>query len=182
MGSLASLARKYADRRPPARAKREGGTHRRRRRRRGRRATPRARGAGGRRLSMKPSMPHLEPRTSTYHGIASSTSIDRQHPSAATHRLRRRHRAWRGDPRQSGMAEPGRLGEGPRCRAHDCGRRTSGRVAAGGDAARRDVGQHRHRLRDARRVARLSRYGSACLRTSRPNGCACSAPTAPTSS
>ena len=73
-------------------------------------------------------------------------------------RLRRlRDAAGRRDPREARVAEPRRLGEGPRG-ARDGRRRRAARArSARPGPARRDVRQHRHRLRDARRGARLPR-------------------------
>ena len=57
--------------------------------------------------------------------------------------------------RQSRMAEPRRVGEGSGGGADDPRRRSVGQAASGSDARRCDVGEHRHRLRDDRRGARL---------------------------
>ena len=85
----------------------------------------------------------------------------------------------RGALRQGGVAESRRVGQGSGGRPD--GLRSAGtRPAAGRPAAAGcDVGQHRHRLRDDRRGARLRRHACACRRTSRPNGAGSSPPTAP---
>ena len=108
-----------------------------------------------------PRTSHLAPRTSP--DLAPRTSHlaprpHRQHAAAPAHRIRRDDRPRRRALREGGVAEPGRLGEGSRGRADDCSRaRRSGALHAGRHDPRRDVGQHRHRLRDGRRGARLPR-------------------------
>ena len=58
--------------------------------------------------------------------------------------------------RQGRVAEPRRVGEGPRRRADDCSTaKRRGALTARSDDPRRHVGQHRDRLRDGRRGARL---------------------------
>ena len=53
------------------------------------------------------------------------------------------------------VREPGRVGQGSAGPADDLEGLASGALAPGKVAARRDLGQYRHRLRDARRRARL---------------------------
>ena len=81
---------------------------------------------------------------------------DRPHAAGPAAPVRARD-AGRGAVREGRVAEPGRIGERPGRRAHDSRRRSHWRAHPGSHDPRRDVRQHRHRLRHGRRGARLQR-------------------------
>ncbi len=65
------------------------------------------------------------------------------------------------------MVQPRRVGQGSPGGQHGARGAAIGRAAAGQDAARRDVGQHRHRLRDDWRVAGISRQALRAVQRDR---------------
>ena len=95
-----------------------------------------------------------------------------------------RHRAAAGDRnlRQAGIAEPGRIGQGPGGPGDDPGRRTDRAPAAGQNPHRRDLRQHRHLVRHARRRPRLPGHALRALQRHARSASGCCMPMARSSS
>ena len=83
-------------------------------------------------------------------------ALDDRPDAAAAIAARSRRTSRRGDLRESRVPESRRVGEGSRREGDSRGRRGARSAAPGLNHPRRDVRQHRHRLRDDRGGARIS--------------------------